>query len=86
MVPAAAPAVERTTVAPDPPTEPEVELKLYVSGRFCGLTPIAVMVEGLPDVTVTGLAVQLTVGGSFALTTYGAVQSAFSPGLSPSET
>jgi hypothetical protein len=48
--------------------------------------PIAVMVEGSPESTVAGLAVQLTVGGSYALTAYSAVQSAFSLGLSLSET
>jgi hypothetical protein len=66
--------------------EPEAALKLYVKGRFCELTPVAVMVEESPEVTAEGLAAQLTVGGSNALTVYGAVQSAFSPGLSPSET
>ena len=48
--------------------------------------PVAVIVEELPDSTVEGLAKQLMVGGSNAFTTYEAVQSAFSPGLSPSET
>jgi hypothetical protein len=43
-----------------------------------------VIVEESPGFTLDGLAVQLTVGGSNALTTYEAVQSAFWLGLSPS--
>jgi hypothetical protein len=48
--------------------------------------PTAVIAEDSPEITLYGLAVQLTVGGSIDFTTYGAVQSAFSLGLSPSET
>ena len=86
MDPVGAPKVLSVAVEPDPLTEPAVELKLYVNGRFCGLMPVAVIVEEFPEITVEGSAVQLTVGGSNAFTTYGAVQSAFSEAFAPSET
>ena len=57
-----------------------------MSGRFCGLTPVAVIVALSPGFTVDGLAVQLTVGGSKALTVNCAVQSADWPGFAPSVT
>jgi hypothetical protein len=37
---------------------------VYVSGRFCGLTPEAVIVLLSPGLMVPGLAEQLMVGGS----------------------
>jgi hypothetical protein len=83
MGPVGAPEVISVAVEPDPLTEPEVELKLYINGRFCGLIPVAVIVEELPEITVEGSAMQLTVGGSNALTTYGTVQSAFSEAFVP---
>jgi hypothetical protein len=43
--------------------------------------PVAVIADESPELTVEGLATQLTVGGSNGFTTYGAVQSALSPGL-----
>jgi hypothetical protein len=45
MDPVGAPEVFSVDVEPDPLREPEVELKLYVNGRFCGLMPVAVIVE-----------------------------------------
>jgi len=41
--------------------------------------PVAVIADESPELTVEGLATQLTVGGSNGFTTYGAVQSALSP-------
>jgi hypothetical protein len=68
-VPSAAPVEESIPFDPFPLIVPDVALKLYVKVRFCGLTPIAVIVDESPEITTVGLAEQLTVGGSNAFKT-----------------
>ncbi len=56
----------------------------YLSGRFCGLSPVTEIVLVSPVLMVPGLAEQATVGGSNGLTVKLAEASADSQGLRPS--